>query len=859
MKRYLIEIFAPANSNTKYKIWVAISLLIQVTAALIPVMLIHESTQLHQYFLISVSAIVLVSLLITKTYWQKWIAYGLAIFGLFLGFTLVVMDLTNTGMNIYLLAWSMSVSLGYGRELFNLKWFFAFMSFVLVLFGFVLYFTPHTEYTALERGISILSGAFVIAINIVLWSREAKMSSNHYSERRQKYEDVASLSEKMTAILASKQNAKEAFVEIAEAAVPSLHLDYCMIYLFENNALVSADGKEKIDFDAGTIVGGAFSGMETLININSSLSNYKRIEAFSTASSEIATPIYNNEKIQGVIYGASRAKEILRERHYQAFNVIASFCGLKLAQTDAEKSIRDAERTEAEVQKYKELDELKNRFITNISHDLKTPLSLIKAPAKQIQQTSKDAKVKGLAKYITNNADHLLSIVHQLLQLNRIEKGINELYIQRVNLKALCNKVNGQYEEQARSKFIDLSINAKDVTIVTDAFRLEQIIHNLLSNALRYTPEKGKISVTCIQEENTLKCIVSDTGTGIPKELQTKVFERFYKIDENNQEGTGIGLSLVKEYTEQLEGTISLKSEPSSGTTFTLTFPMAHSQGEQLEQEAKQESASDALAPEAEGKMQMLVVEDHADLNNFVSSFFENDFITYSAFDGDEALQKMHQNLPDIVITDLMMPKKDGKSLVEAIRANEEWSHIPIIVLSAKSKVENKIELYETGVDNFLAKPFEIEELQAVVQSTLKQRKALRDAFRQKFLLDPIGPTLATSENLTSTDESQESTLIEEVRNFVLEHLDNSELAISDLAKSLGYGRNRFQKEVKELSGLTPVEFVRSLRLYEANQMLRDPSKTISEVAYSVGFSNLSYFTRSFKQEFGVLPSELRQ
>lgn len=834
--------------------------MIQVSAALVPVLFLHETEELHQIFLIGVSTIAFVSLLITKTPWQKWIAYGLALFGLFLGFTLVVLDLTNTGLNIYLLAWSMSVSLGYGRELFDMKWFFIFMSFVLILFGFVLYFTPHTEYTGLERGISVLSGAFVIAINIVLWSKEARMSSNHYSERRQKYEDIATLSEKMTTILASEHNAKEAFIEIAEAAVPSLHLDFCMVYLYNGSDLVGVDGKESISFDSGTIIGSSYASQDTVININSALSNYKRIDSFPTASSEIATPIYKNEKIAGVIYGASNSKEILRERHYQAFSVIAAFCGLKLTQSDAEASIREGERTKAEVRKYKELDDLKNRFITNISHDLKTPLSLIKAPAKQIQQQSKDPKIKDLAKYVTNNADHLLTIVQQLLQLNRIEKGVNELYIQSANLGSMFQKIAGQYEQRAQSKSIQLKMDAPDIEIVTDVFRLEQIIHNLLSNALRYTETGGSISVIGSESNGKIECIVSDTGIGIPKALQEKVFDRFFKLDENNQEGTGIGLSLVQEYVQQLEGTIQMDSQEGKGTTFTISLPITHSAGTNSQHEQSTEDTVVEVELVEEGKAQMLVVEDHSELNNFVCSFFENDFITYAAFDGEEALSKMDQHLPDIIITDLMMPKKDGKSLVESIRANDNWAHIPIIVLSAKSKVENKIDLYESGVDNFLPKPFEIEELQAVVQSTLKQRKKMRDSFRNSFLSGVEQKRFPAKEPVAdpSVKEEKPSTLLEDFKACVFAQLDNSDLAISDLAKELGYGRNRFQKEVKELSGVTPVEFVRSLRLFEAHKMLQDPSKSVSEIAYSVGFTNLSYFTRSFKQEFGVLPSQVR-
>jgi DNA-binding response OmpR family regulator/nitrogen-specific signal transduction histidine kinase len=559
--------------------------------------------------------------------------------------------------------------------------------------------------------------------------------------------------------------------------------------------------------------------------------------------------------LAGVIYGGSKTKDILRERHEQAFHVIASFCGLKLAQKDAEESIREAERTKAEVDRYKEMDELKNRFIANISHDLKTPLSLIKGPAKQISQISKEEKVRSLSNYIIANADHLLRVVHQLLELNRIEKGINELYLQRIDLKGVCDKIHVQYEERARAKSIALNFNAEDITMVTDAFRLEQVIHNLLSNALRYTDEGGKISINVIKEGENIKCCITDTGVGIPIELQQKVFERFFKINENNQEGTGIGLSLVKEYVQLLEGSIHLDSTEGKGSTFTLYFPLVHSAYESVE---KEEDLKLEIDFPSNGKPHMLIVEDHADLNNFVSSYFENDFVTSSAFDGDEALLSIRKVLPDIIITDLMMPKRDGKSLVDEIRSNDEWAHIPIIVLSAKSGTNNKVDLYNLGVDNFVAKPFDIEELDVIVKSTLSKRKQLRDLFRTKFL----NKTVETDQHQSPPKEFSATDIngsfpLEKLKNYLSEHLDRGELSIHELASHLGLGRNRFQKELKEITGLTPVEFVRSYRLNEAQNMLKDRSKNISEVAYAVGFSNLSYFTRSFKQEFGMLPSEV--
>jgi signal transduction histidine kinase/DNA-binding response OmpR family regulator len=576
----------------------------------------------------------------------------------------------------------------------------------------------------------------------------------------------------------------------------------------------------------------------------------------SARNSELAVPIVSSGKVIGVIDSEHSFKGFFKERHRQAFHIIASFCGIKITEYYAKESIKKAQRAQEEMDRYKELDELKSRFITNISHDLKTPLSLIKAPAKQISQITTDKKVKVLSTYILNNADHLLRVVHQLLQLNRVDKGLNELYLETVNLKGISDKIRSQYEERSLTKNIQFNVDVDtSIEMSTDAFRLEQIIHNLLSNAFRYTPEEGKIVLRANQEGTFIHIDVSDNGSGIPAELHEKVFERFFKIDENNHEGTGIGLSLVKEYVDTLEGQVNIESAQQQGTTFHIVLPVQHSDFSEIvvtPEDNWQESSQIN-----ESKPLMLVVEDHTDLNNFICSYFEDKFLCISAFDGEEALKKIKDQLPDIVVTDLMMPKMTGNSLVEKIREIEEYHHIPIVVLSAKSKTDSKIDLYKMGVDNFIAKPFDIEELEIVVSSTIDQRRKVRDAFRKKYLAVPALDVINYDADEVVEVEEEPKLLIQ-AKDIVLQHIDNSSFNVVILAKALGLGRNRFQKEIKELTGITPVEFIRSIRLNEAKKMLNDPALSISEIAYSVGFGNLSYFTRSFKQEFGKLPSEYR-
>lgn len=854
MKRSLIHIFAPGHAYNRYKIWVAISLIVQITCTLIPSMLLQENSMLRQGFLFGTLGLSLGLLLITKPAWQRWMAYAAAHYGLLLCFLLLAFDLTNPGILIYLLAWSMFISLGYSREYFNMKLFFGFMLSVLILFALGLFFAPISYYSGIERFFSIGSGTLVIALNIYLWSRRSKMNSNHFSERREAYEDIASLSGQMSAILVSRDELDVVFQRIAEECLHLLELEECDIYLqTEDKKLRSVKGAAQILIDSETVVATCFRESEAIMISDIALSKYVSALGNEGMKSEIAVPIFNDGEIVGVIYGGNSLRGLFRDRHFQAFNMIAAFCGIKITQYHAEKSIELIEQTKAEVDRYKELDELKNRFISNISHDLKTPLSLIKAPAKQINHLTNDPKIKALSNYVVSNADHLLRVVHQLLQLNSVEKRIDALNFEIVNLHELCKGICAQYEERADSKRMRFEIQTEEILFTTDAFRFEQIIHNLLGNALRYTEEGGTVSLSVNLENDKVRIEVRDTGIGIEKALHQRVFERFYKVNENNQEGTGIGLSLVREYVQMLEGKIHLESEVGIGTQIQILLPLNHSQ---WHEELVQKDEKDEIGRVEDTKPHILVVEDHADLNEFICSYFEDQFRPIAALNGHEAMRKLKEQLPDIIITDLMMPEKDGRSLVEEIRSDENLAHIPIIVLSAKSQVESKIDLYELGVDNFLAKPFEMEELGAVVLSTLNQRKKLRDSFRDTFLVPNFHEAKTVHEDLE--DGAKENDLLAQLKALIEERLDDGDLSVNEMAQQLGYGRNRLQKELKILTGVTPVEFIRSFRLNEARKMLSNKALSISQVAYAVGFSNLSYFTRSFKQEFGLLPSEIQ-
>src|SRR5690606_520813 len=485
-----------------------------------------------------------------------------------------------------------------------------------------------------------------------------------------------------------------------------------------------------IDIPPGAgIVGKCFaSGIPVLVKETRNEPDYIVDDAFRNA--ELAVPILSNGKVVGVIDSEHSQKGYFKTWHIQAFSIMASFCGIKITEYKARESIEQARVAREETEMYKELDELKNRFITNISHDLKTPLSLIKGPATQIAEDSKEPATKKLAQYILKNAEHLLRVVNQLLQLNRVDKGLNELYLEEIHLDAVVAKIAGQYEGLSAQQRIQLVITCEPVVFTTDIFRLEQIIHNLLHNAFRYSESGGKIHLEAVMShEQTLRIRIHDSGKGIPEELKDKVFERFFKVDVNNHEGTGIGLSLVKEYVQAIGGTIQLENAPAGGTCFTVELPV-HTSGTH---HYVAQIDSDDLSEQQASKPLMVVVEDHPDLNNFICDYFEERFQCYQCFDGGEGLRRITELQPDIIVSDLMMPNTDGRAMITSLKESEQLAHIPVVVLTAKGQTESKIELYETGVENYLVKPFDIKELNAIVLSILEQRQRLKERFRERF------------------------------------------------------------------------------------------------------------------------------
>lgn len=855
---YIKEALSPGGTPKRYLIWVCIVLLIQTISSLFPSPGFFSGSWNDAHSLALVVAVIVIAVqFVRNDTWRNYTSFALYVVGLVVSTITISTGTTSLSGIIFMLTWAMTMFVAERREYISFDSVTAFM--VLMLISTVILLLHHPDFEQGENNYVLLAGALLTAVNIYLVYIDFGKEKNFYQKSRKVYADLQELSTKMSEILSSEGKLDHLLRKVSKECIPLLDLEDCVIYLYDEDKKIlvqtAAYGNKSvngtsianpIDLQPGEgIVGRCFEqGVPVLVKETKNDPHYIVDDAFRNA--ELAVPIVSNGKVVGVIDSEHSQKGYFKTWHVQAFTIIASFCGIKITEYMARESIEQARVAQEETEMYKELDELKNRFITNISHDLKTPLSLIKGPAIQIAEESKEPATKKLAQYVLKNAEHLLRVVNQLLQLNRVDKGLNELYLEEVHVDAVLSKITAQYEGLAQQRRITLSVQCVPVVFTTDVFRLEQIIHNLLHNAFRYSTEGGVISinVTC-EDPETLSLQISDSGKGIPDNLKDKVFERFFKVDVNNHEGTGIGLSLVKEYVQSIGGNIRLDNAKEGGACFTVRLPIlvATANGSKVSTDV------DELHEETVSKPIMVVVEDHPDLNNFICDFFEERFQCYQCFDGAEGIQRIAELQPDIVISDLMMPNTDGRAMIASLKENDLLAHIPVVVLTAKGQTESKIDLYETGAENYVVKPFDIKELNAIVTAILEQRQRLKMRFRERFF---VPKDEALPEEMATND------FIEQAVHVIYEQLDNASFSIADLSGALAMGRNKLQKEVRELTGLTPVEFIRSVRLLEAKKRILETNATISEIAFSVGFNNLSYFTRSFKAEFDVLPTDVR-
>ncbi|MEP2668076.1 MAG: ATP-binding protein [Cyclobacteriaceae bacterium] len=515
-----------------------------------------------------------------------------------------------------------------------------------------------------------------------------------------------------------------------------------------------------------------------------------------------------------------------------------------------------------ELEKAKEVDRLKTSFFTNISHEFRTPLTLIKGPVQNLmEEFAENPKVKERLKLIERNSDLLLKLINQLLDLAKLESGSLKIEKSEANISTFIGAISYSFLSMAHNKNIELKLDLppESSNAIFDKDKLETILINLINNAIKFTPEGGFVTVKAIVEKSRLLVTVKDNGIGIPKVHHEAIFQRFHQVNDAHKEvGTGIGLSLVKELAELMGGAIYVESEGGSGSEFKLVLPIEF--GETVtdyplpvavdrDQETGIWAVATKLKPE-EGiktsKPQVLVVEDNTDLRKFIIDSLGNEFYFLEAADGKQGLDKAIENVPDLIICDVMMPKMDGIAMAGKLKGDVRTNHIPIIILTAKSTEDSKLSGLQKGVDDYLTKPFNKQELLLKVRNSINSRSKVREKMRLEMMKE------SPKVEVQSADEQ----FLGKVKEAIQVRLGEEQLSVESLSREIGLSRTQLYRKVTALTGVSVNELIRSFRLKKAAQLLEQNWGSVSQVAYEVGFSNLSYFSKVFKEEYGVLPSE---
>jgi len=612
--------------------------------------------------------------------------------------------------------------------------------------------------------------------------------------------------------------------------------------------------------------------------------------------SVLCSPIWFEGKIIGIILMINkRNKKSFSENELTLLSIIAVQAGqiIKNSQMQREAMIKVKEA---------EIAQLKSRFFTNISHEFRTPLTLILGPADKLLSESHNDNINKQASLIRQNAIRLLGLINQLLDLSRLEAGKLKLEASLSNIVSFVKGVTQSFESLAEQKDIELKVisEKENIEIYFDKEKMQKILSNLLSNALKFTPEDGKITVAITtnspfnspftkggKEGGFVEIKVRDTGIGIPEEDLPKLFERFYQVETSQTKkygGTGIGLALTKELVELHRGFINVTSILSEGSEFTIELPPGkdhlnedeivkevddesvllekiHEQMKMIEADSalfsKSKLVEDSLIDSSgeipdEDKMIVLIVEDNADVRDFIKDSLGNEFEIAEAANGEQGIRKAEKLIPDLIISDIMMPKMDGNELTRILKNDEKTSHIPIILLTAKSEQESKLEGLETGADDYLTKPFDTKELQVRIRNLINIRRKLQEKYgKTDFVPQKRGE--AKAGKLSNLEEKFMSKVLEVIEN----RFSEEEFSIEQFGKEAGMSRVQLHRKLKALTGKSASHYLRSVRLNKAKKTIEGQKGNVSEIAYSVGFSSPQYFTKCFRKEFGCSPSEL--
>lgn len=531
-------------------------------------------------------------------------------------------------------------------------------------------------------------------------------------------------------------------------------------------------------------------------------------------------------------------------------------------------------KTQRELAKQlQETDQMKSRFFANISHEFRTPLTLILDPIDELLARNTDQRSQDYLHIMQRNAKRLQQLINQFLDLSKLEAGKLDLRASPSNFVTFLRGLTMAFHSLAERRGVELEFAAQeeDILLFFDHDKLEKVFTNLISNAIKFTKSNGAVSIAInraeLNKKPALEVLVQDTGIGIPKEHLPYIFDWFYQVnnaDNSAIEGTGVGLALAKELVELHHGQINVTSEKGTGTVFRVVLPLGkdHLREEEIVPisrtftfPSKQmlpddwEDAHIALRTKDDtAKPTILLVEDNADLRLFISQTLTDHYTIETADDGQAGLERAQDLIPDLIISDVMMPRMDGITLCKRLKSDEKTSHIPVILLTAKNAEEDKLEALESQADDYLIKPFNTRELLARIKNLIGLRKQLKGKLSDSIILKPRDIEVP----------SVEKAFLEKLMDIIETNVGNENFGVEELSRAMAMSRSQLHRKLVAITDRTPSQFVRSYRLQRAHQLLLQNAGSVADIAFEVGFSSAAYFTKCFTEEFGFSPKEVR-
>ncbi|MEM6697214.1 MAG: ATP-binding protein, partial [Bacteroidota bacterium] len=497
---------------------------------------------------------------------------------------------------------------------------------------------------------------------------------------------------------------------------------------------------------------------------------------------------------------------------------------------------------EQEAARLEELDQFKSRIYTNLTHEFRTPLTVIKGATETLKGRLRYKQDEQQLLTIQRNSDQILNLINQILELSKLEGGKQQIDWIQADILLFLKYLTDSFQSLAHQKHIALSFHSSKASLLMDfdKDKLQRIISNLISNALKFTPEYGQIQLSAeLFNDASLQVKVSDTGKGIAKTNLSYIFDRFYQVEQSSYEGTGIGLALVKQLTELLEGNIEVKSEPEKGTTFLLNFPIHNNAS--LTTLAFQPTINIQASIFKETPLNdiekplLLLIDDNYDILQYLTKILSFHYQIETARNGQQGIQKALVANPKLILCDVMMPEKDGFEVCETLKNDARTKHIPIILLTARADQEDLIHGLSVQANAYLKKPFDKKELLLTIENLLRNNSALYSPFQEKA-----------------------TPFLEQFKGLVKEHLSDDRLSIELLRRQLHLSRNALNEKIKTATGMTTMQYVKNLRLLHAYYLLQTGNHTVKEVQYECGFPSASAFSQAFKEKFGLPPSEVK-